>query len=394
MAIHGVISDSRVPVKFWTPLPEVDEQAIVQLRNTANLPFVFKHVAVMADVHHGKGSSVGTVIATKGAIVPACVGVDLGCGMMAVMTPLDANLVIEKIKYTRARLEEMIPVGHLGNKVIEKSVENCSVWNFTDTLSFMDKDLRQRAMSQLGSLGGGNHFIEICIDTGNRVWVMLHSGSRNVGKTLAERHINEAWSQMQKYFIQLADKDLSYLVEGTEEFNSYIQDLMWCQEYAMYNRMEMMNRVLGALSFIHGTAGPIKRLIEVNCHHNYVERENHYGKNVFVTRKGAVRARAGDFGIIPGSMGTRSYIVRGLGNEESFQSCSHGAGRRMSRAKARAKFSLSDVEIQTAGVECKKDDSIIDELPQAYKDIDAVMANQSDLVEIIATLKQIMCIKG
>jgi tRNA-splicing ligase RtcB len=291
-------------------------------------------------------------------------------------------------------------VGPESNRAITKTVENWKLWEDWDKLSVIgqDKDhvtMFKRARSQLGSLGGGNHFIELCLDTNNAVWVMLHSGSRNVGKVVAERHIYKAKDLMKQMFIGLPDPDLAYFAQGTPEFTNYMNDLYWCQEYAAQNRREMMARVLKDLSYVvHNEPDAITTDIKVNCHHNYAERENFYGENVIVTRKGAVRARVGDLGIIPGSMGTKSYIVKGLGNPESFHSCSHGAGRRMSRGEAKRKFTLNDLSAQTAGVECRKDEGVLDEIPGAYKAIEEVMANQSDLVEILHELKQFMCIKG
>lgn len=392
--IKGVL-ESRVPVKVWADLSTVETSAQEQLKNTASLPFVFKHVAAMPDVHLGTGATVGSVVATKGAICPAAVGVDIGCGMMAIKTNLDHQVVQDKIAEIRHSIERSVPVGHNGNRRVVAEVENWPGWEKWLELGHPKDGLMNKACSQMGSLGGGNHFIEICLDTEKNVWVMLHSGSRNIGKTVAERHIDKAKGIMKRMFINLPDPDLAYFAQHTPEFDEYLKDLHWCQDYAMNNRQEMMRRILKDLSFaIFGEDGKIERKMEVNCHHNYVAHEHHFGENVLVTRKGAVRARDGDLGIIPGSMGTRSYIVRGLGNPESFNSCSHGAGRRMSRAGARKRFTVEDLKAQTEGVECRKDEGVIDEIPGAYKDIDEVMANQSDLVEIVATIKQIMCIKG
>lgn len=396
MPIKQTLTDSRIPVKIWSEYTE--PEAIQQLKNTANLPFVFKHIAAMPDVHFGKGATVGSVIATDKAVCPAAVGVDIGCGMMAVKTKLDHRIVQDKIIQIRKKIEELIPVGFEKNQIITNEVQNWNGWNLAagapDRIAYDLGGLFIKARAQLGSLGGGNHFIEICLDTENNVWAMLHSGSRNIGKVLAEHHIDNAKKLMQQMFIALPDPDLAYFAQGTEAFKSYIADVEWCQKYAMMNREEMMRRVLNALSDIINNEEPIEKVMEVNCHHNYLARENHYGKNVIITRKGAVRARIGDFGIIPGSMGTRSYIVQGRGNEESFHSCSHGAGRRMSRTKAKRHFTIDDLLQQTLGVECRKDADVLDEIPGAYKDIDSVMENQNDLVTIVASLKQIMCIKG
>jgi tRNA-splicing ligase RtcB (3'-phosphate/5'-hydroxy nucleic acid ligase) len=391
----------KVPVKIWAPEAEVETSAIQQLKNISTLPFVFKHVAAMPDVHLGIGATVGSVIATKGAIIPAAVGVDLGCGMMAVKTDLNADLVQEKVKQIRHSIERSVPVGHNSNRQLTKTAEAWSGWQNWKNLAATQThrkgiaSLQATAMSQLGSLGGGNHFIELCLDTDNNVWIMLHSGSRNIGKSLAEIHITKAKGIMKQMFISLPDPDLAYYAEGTKDYDEYMYDIMWAQEYALANREEMMTKILKDISFAVGMGGvPFGISMMVNCHHNYASRENHYGENVIVTRKGAVRARGGDLGIIPGSMGTRSYIVRGLGSDESFHSCSHGAGRRMSRTEARKQFNLEDLAQQTSGVDCRKDDGVLDEIPAAYKDIDQVMDNQKDLVEIVAQLKQFMCIKG
>jgi tRNA-splicing ligase RtcB len=396
MSIKSVISKARVPIKIWSPIETVESQALDQLINVANLPFVFKHVAAMPDVHLGFGATVGSVIATKGAICPAAVGVDIGCGMMAIKTNLDANIVQDKIKEIRHSIERSIPVGFGCNKTLTTSVQNSSLWDkFKTELTVFDKEVFKRAQSQLGTLGGGNHFIEVCLDLDNNVWVMLHSGSRNIGKVTAERHMQKAKALMDQMFIQLTDPELAYLADGTTEFNAYVNDVLLCQEFARENREEMMRRVIKDLSYaIYKEDGKVQKLLEVNCHHNYLAREHHYGENVILTRKGAIRARVGDLGIIPGSMGTKSYIVEGLGNQESFHSASHGAGRRMSRGQAKREFTLVDLEQQTSGIECRKDEGVLDEIPGAYKDIDQVMVNQSDLVKVVAQLRQIMCVKG
>lgn len=383
----------KVPVKIWSKMEEVEPQALDQLRNIAAMPFMHKHVAAMPDVHLGLGATVGSVIATDKAIIPAAVGVDIGCGMMAVKTPLHAGKVQDKIKEIRHSIERSIPVGFGENKNLTAAVETWEGWA-NPKLKDLDPKTYAKARNQLGSLGGGNHFVEICVDTEGAVWVMLHSGSRGIGNITARGHIEKAKGIMKQYMISLPDPDLAYFVEETPQFSDYIYDLHWCQAYAFQNRIEMMARVMKDLAYAVNDREPVPRLMEVNCHHNYTEKEHHYGKNVWVTRKGAVRARTDDFGIIPGSMGTRSYIVKGLGNEEAFCSCSHGAGRRMSRTAAKKQFSLEDLAAQTAGVECRKDDGVLDEIPGAYKDIDQVMENQKDLVTVVAQLKQIMCIKG
>ena len=393
MPIQTVISDTKAPVKIWTD--QVEEAALKQLRNTANLPFIFKHVAAMPDVHYGMGATVGSVVATKGAICPAAVGVDIGCGMMAVKTQLDHRVVQDKIQQIRHSIERSVPVGFSQNKEISTSASEWQGWSTFGNLSYTDKHITDKSRLQIGTLGGGNHFIEVCLDTENNVWVMLHSGSRNIGKVLAERHIASAKDILKKMFIDLPDPDLAYFAENSAEFNAYVADVEWCQSYAMENRREMMRRVLKDLSYaLFSEDGKVERLMEVNCHHNYISREAHFGSNVLVTRKGAVRAREGEYGIIPGSMGAKSFIVKGKGNPDSFCSCSHGAGRKMSRNQARKEFTIEDLAQQTQGVECRKDDGVLDEIPGAYKDIDTVMNNQSDLVEIVAQLKQIMCVKG
>lgn len=400
MPIKAVLSKARIPIKIWSDLNKVESSALDQLTNTANLPFVFKHVSAMPDVHLGHGATVGSVIATKNAICPAAVGVDIGCGMMAIKTNLDHKVVQDNIIKIRTSIERSIPVGHESNTKIVTSVSRWGGWANYNNLHAAkkhakSKELFSRAQHQLGTLGGGNHFIEVCLDLENNVWIMLHSGSRNIGKSLAEMHMYDAKQEMKKMFISLPDPDLAYFVEQTVAFDQYMQDLEWAQAYALENREEMMRRVLKDISYaIYGENGKVAQLMNVNCHHNYVSRENHYGENVLVTRKGAVRARQGDLGIIPGSMGAKSFIVRGLGNPESFHSCSHGAGRRMSRSEAKRQFTLDDLQTQTAGIECRKDEGVLDEIPSAYKDIDEVMANQNDLVEVIAQLKQILCIKG
>lgn len=389
--IQQVISqEGGVPVKIWTK--DAEPEAIQQLKNVARLPFVFKHVAAMPDVHFGMGATIGSVVATKGAICPAAVGVDIGCGMMAVKTTILVDKLMEHLPDLRHSIERSIPVGHHGNKQITGSVEKWEGWS--RWLRPMSGKLFDKALSQLGSLGGGNHFIELCLDTENNVWVMLHSGSRGTGNEIASVHIDKAKGIMKQMFISLPDPDLAYFAQGTDEFNNYIADVKWCQDYAFHNREEMMRRVLKDLSYTLNDKQPIDITMSVNCHHNYLEWEHHYGENVIVTRKGAIRARAGDLGIIPGSMGTKSYIVRGRGNPESFDSCSHGAGRRMSRTAARNRFTIADLALQTVGVECRKDVGVVDEIPGAYKDIGAVMADQDDLVEIIAELKQVLCVKG
>jgi len=389
MSIKQIISDTRVPVKIWAS--EIETEAIGQLRNTANLPFVFKHIAVMPDVHFGMGATVGSVVATRDAVCPASVGVDIGCGMIAAKIKGLSIDDIWDLAALRHQIERSVPVGFSVNKVLTPEVQQWSGWAHWDSLS--QRHDMQKALAQVGTLGGGNHFIEVCTDTSGEVWVVLHSGSRGIGNKLAQGHIDSAKNLMKKMFIDLPDPDLAYFAAGTPEFKAYMHDLLWAQDYALENREEMMRRVLRDLK-AHLGLQTLEVERKVNCHHNFAKMENHFGENVLVTRKGAVRAQVGDWGIIPGSMGTRSYIVEGLGNPESFNSCSHGAGRRMSRTKARKAFTREDLIAQTAGVECRKDAEVIDEIPGAYKPIETVMADQDDLVAIRYELKQVLCIKG
>lgn len=390
----NVIHSGNKPIKLWTPLEGVESAALDQLKNTASLPFIYKHVAVMPDVHYGIGATVGSVVATKGAVVPAAVGVDIGCGMMAALMPFRANRLPDNLQGLFDSISKAVPVGQGMHS--KASMEALDVQDGFLRLPGKLKDTWETTTKQLGTLGGGNHFIEVCLDLDDNVWVMLHSGSRGIGNKIGNYYIDRAKDIMKQYMIKLNDPNLAYLAEGTDVFNDYWRDLQWAQQYAMKNREMMMKAVLRSIAeVIAGDANTVvSPELMVNCHHNYAERENHYGENVIVTRKGAVRARVGDMGIIPGSMGTRSYIVEGLGNSESFCSCSHGAGRVMSRSKAKEKFTLADVEKQTAGIVCRKDAGIIDELPQAYKNIDEVMDNQKDLVKVVAELRQVLCVKG
>ncbi len=384
---------SSAPVLSWANHPLIGEEAKMA-KNVASLPFVFKHVALMPDVHLGKGALVGSVIATKDAVIPAAVGVDIGCGMMAIKTPFVAEQLEGKLKKIRLDIEAAIPVGFDENKDAEKTVLNWQGWADFKELHGGVQRLETKAMKQMGSLGGGNHFIELCLDTENQVWLMLHSGSRHIGNMLAQCHIGTARELAKLANNQLPDLDLAYFVAGTPEFASYWQDLQWAQNYARYNRDVMMTRFMRVVEKHIAGGKPTKPLLSVNCHHNYAEKEVHFGEEVYLTRKGAVRARTEDYGIIPGSMGAKSFIVKGKGNAESYCSCSHGAGRLMSRSKAKKQFSLDDLVEQTQGVECRKDGGVLDEIPGAYKPIEEVMANQSDLVEVVATLKQVMCVKG
>jgi tRNA-splicing ligase RtcB len=374
-------------VKLWTQLDSVESQALDQLKNVAKLPWTFKHVAVMPDVHYGKGCTVGTVFASEQAVIPAAVGVDIGCGMGAMLTNLTAADLPDSLASLRADIEAAVPVGfnaHDQSKTRKKSVMD----RFKDLFAPV-KDREATAAKQVGTLGGGNHFIELCLDTEQRVWLVLHSGSRNIGKTLAEYHIERAKKLVHNS--DLPDPDLAGFLAGTQEMKEYWHDLDWAQQYAFENRATMKDLILGVM-IKHFPQ--MKELDYIACHHNYVSRENHFGKDCLVTRKGAIYAGRGTYGIIPGSMGTKSYIVRGLGNEESFCSASHGAGRRLSRGAAKREFTVDDLLSQTSGVECRKDAGVLDEIPGAYKDIDQVMENQKDLVEIVAELKQVLCVKG
>lgn len=386
------VLDARVPVKIWTE--DADSQSLAQLKNLASLPFVFKHVAAMADCHLGIGATVGSVVATEGAVIPAAVGVDIGCGMAAVKLPFKAEDLEGNLPAIRRAIERTVPVGFNSHRDPVAESRLWRGWERFKDLHPKVQGLKRRAMEQLGTLGGGNHFIELCLDAESRVWLMLHSGSRNLGKSAAEAYIDEAKSVVRKLALSLLDPDLAYFAEGTPEYRAYMHDLSFCQDYALENRRTMLSRILRELSVILNQGEPIAAEAEINCHHNYACKERHFGREVLVTRKGAVRAGKGEFGIIPGSMGTKSYIVRGLGNPESFESCSHGAGRRMSRNEAKRRFTVGDLRKQTAGVECRKDAGVLDEIPAAYKDIDEVMANQKDLVEVVAVLKQVLCVKG
>lgn len=392
---------------MWIKGVPLEDSAHVQLRNVAKLPFIHKHVAVMPDVHWGMGATVGSVIPSKGAIVPAAVGVDIGCGMMAARTSLVASDLPDSLAGVRTAIEKAVPHGRTdnggaGDRGAWHDVQPASLdalagltgrlGRIVDKHPKLDK-AAGRSPHHMGTLGTGNHFIEVCLDQDQRVWVMLHSGSRGIGNKIGTYFIDLAKQEMRRWHINLPDADLAYFPEGTEHFGEYVEAVSWAQEFALANREAMMRATMAALRSTLGREFDAS-VEAVNCHHNYVSRENHFGENVWLTRKGAVRARAGDLGIIPGSMGVRSYIVRGLGNPESFHSCSHGAGRAMSRGEARKRFTLDDHAAATAGVECRKDADVIDETPAAYKDIEAVIAAQSDLIEVVHTLKQVCCVKG
>jgi tRNA-splicing ligase RtcB (3'-phosphate/5'-hydroxy nucleic acid ligase) len=387
--------------RLWTGDLELEPDAIEQIRQVSQLPILAGPVAVMPDVHLGKGATVGTVIPTRAAIVPAAVGVDIGCGMLAVKTNLTAKDLPESLSKVRAQIERDVPVGFDFHKealsprdALAKRMENLGErFPKLRIMEVVGNRGTGRVWRQLGSLGGGNHFVEICLDSESSVWIMLHSGSRGIGNAIGEAAIGMAKEVAERIDRALPHRDLAWLDEGTPEFESYVEGLGWAQEYASLNRDLMLQLVRKALEKSLGRE--VKLLGEVtNCHHNYARVEEHFGENVWVTRKGAVSARAGELGIIPGSMGAKSFIVRGKGNEAAYCSCSHGAGRSMSRSRARKLFTREDLKAQTAGVECRKDEGVIDEIPSAYKDIDRVMAAQSDLVEIVATLKQILCVKG
>jgi tRNA-splicing ligase RtcB len=390
-----MVLNSRVPVKVWTD--RIEPEAIEQLKNIGSLPVVHPHVAAMPDVHLGKGATVGAVVPTKGAICPAAVGVDIGCGMSARKTSIPADrLDGEDLKKLRHSIEREIPVGHEQKRQpFDAAVAWMESNGAPETVS---KAVVVRARHQLGTLGGGNHFIEVCVDRGDGLlWALLHSGSRNVGKTVAETHIARAKRAMGSGLADLPDPDLAWLSEGTSEFEEYAADLDWCQRYARENRAIMMDRLLRQVAFALGFQGDESRLgvtTAVDCHHNYVSQERHFGEALLVTRKGAISARPGELGIIPGSMGTGSYIVSGLGNPESFHSAPHGAGRRMSRGEARRRFTKEDLVCETEGVECRKDARVVDEIPSAYKPIEEVMEKSRDLVEVVAGLRQIVCVKG
>ncbi len=404
---YQLIESGRgVPIKAWVKGVPLEKEAEQQLRNVASLPIVYKWVAVMPDVHWGMGATIGSVIPTKGAIIPAAVGVDIGCGMMAVQTTLNARDLPDSLRMIRSTIEQAVPHGRTNNG---QKNDRGAWWNipqhhlqewgrlkptYVEILAKHPKLNRGNDVNHLGTLGTGNHFIEVCLDAQESVWFMLHSGSRGVGNRIGTYFIELAKRDMRKWMRNLPDVNLSYLKEGTDSFDDYVQAVQWAQDFAMTNRRLMMDNLMQAIRE-SGELPPFEITQNViNCHHNYVAVESHYGQDVWVTRKGAVRARTGDMGIIPGSMGACSYIVRGKGNPESFHSCSHGAGRAMSRGEAKRRFTLADHERATKGVECRKDKDVIDETPGAYKSIEAVMQAQQDLVEIVHTLRQVICVKG
>jgi tRNA-splicing ligase RtcB (3'-phosphate/5'-hydroxy nucleic acid ligase) len=392
-----------VPIKMWTRGVPVGDEARRQLANAARLPVVFRHVAAMPDVHFGIGATVGSVIPTFKAIIPAAVGVDIGCGMIACKTTLTANDLPDNLGPLRSAIERAVPHGR-GPGARDPGAWSkppgavTTAWaqlepDFTELTRDYPKLAKTNSLSHLGTLGGGNHFIEVCLDEEGFVWFMLHSGSRGVGNAIGTMFIELAKQDAMRNNANLPDRDLAYFEEGSRDFGDYVRAVGWAQKFARLNREVMMRHVIeAAKAVLHRN---FQAHIEaVNCHHNYVQKETHFGQEVYVTRKGAVSAKAGELGIIPGSMGARSYIVRGKGNPESFASCSHGAGRTMSRGEARRRFTLADHRAATEGVECRKDRDVIDETPAAYKDIDAVMAAQGDLVDVVHTLKQVVCVKG
>lgn len=405
MSTFDVIESTHVPIKAWTRGVPLEDAARAQLVNVAALPFIHSHIAVMPDVHWGMSATVGSVIPTIGAIIPAAVGVDIGCGMAAVRTNITASQLPESLLGLRTEIEAAVPHGRTdqggrndtGAWQREPPAAIGAAWDtlkegYGAIIAQHPKATHARALGHLGTLGTGNHFVELCLDEEDRLWAMLHSGSRGVGNKLGTYFIELAKKEMRRWFVNLPDADLAYFPEGTEHFGAYIRAVGWAQRYAALNREVMMGAVLDVLraEFPHLEISDMA----VNCHHNYVTKERHFGKDVWLTRKGAVRAGAGELGIIPGSMGARSFIVRGKGNHDSFCTCSHGAGRAMSRNEARKRFTVADHVAATAGVECRKDVGVLDETPGAYKDIDAVIAAQADLVDIVHTLRQVVCVKG
>ena len=400
MPISFMLNKGKVPVKIFTD--DVDSGSLTQLGNLSQLPFIHSHIAAMPDVHHGIGATVGSVIPTRGAIIPAAVGVDIGCGMNAVRLSLKAHDLPDNLYSIRSAIEQRVPTGfdeHVRPTINGSTLNNMGkhldvITDKHPGLVKMLKNFHRQWGKQLGTLGGGNHFIELCLDESDDVWVMLHSGSRGVGNAIGRYFIAKAKKDVGRELGHLPDKDLAYFTEGTQHFDDYVEAVGWAQDYATINRREMMRLVLDALQRSKALPAFTTTREAINCHHNYVQKEEHFGAEVYLTRKGAISAQLGQLGIIPGSMGAKSYIVRGLGNAQSFCSCSHGAGRRMSRSEAKRRFNALDLEAQTQGVECRKDKGVVDEIPSAYKDIDVVMQHQSDLVEVVHTLKQVICVKG
>ena len=391
-----VITETPTPIHIWAS--DLEAAAERQVRNVATLPFLYAHVAVMPDAHAGAGSTIGTVIATDGAILPAAVGVDIGCGMCASASRSTLISWATTCRHYAIPSNASVPTGREAHRQVTDRAARAFASLGLPPSILQDNKLIRHARAQLGSLGGGNHFIEICTDTAQQVWLLLHSGSRHIGKALADKHIAKAKGLMRERLASLPDPDLAYLVEAMPEFHAYIQDVLWAQQYAKANRHEMVLRVVKDVSHhVFQDARLLEALptmFRVDCHHNYCQRETHFGKAVWVTRKGAVSARLGEYGIVPGSMGARSFIVRGKGNPASFHSCAHGAGRRLSRTQARQRFTEADLIAQTHGVECRKDRAVLDEAPHAYKDIHQVMRDQEDLVEVVYELTQVLCVKG
>ncbi|MFJ9648818.1 RtcB family protein [Streptomyces sp. NPDC004244] len=392
------VPGAKVPIRMWADPASVEQSAMRQLENVATLPWI-KGLAVMPDVHYGKGATVGSVIAMKDAVCPAAVGVDIGCGMSAVRTSLTANDLPGDLSALRSKIERAIPVGAgMHREALDpdrlygfRDAGFGDLWERFDYIADAVKYRRDRALRQMGTLGSGNHFCEVCIDTSGSVWLMLHSGSRNIGNELADFHINVARSLDHNQ--NLVDRDLAVFLAATPEMDAYRNDLFWAQEYAKYNRAAMMS-LLKEVFRKEFRKAKVSFDREISCHHNYVAEERYDGMDLLVTRKGAIRAGSGDYGIIPGSMGTGSYIVKGLGNEMAFNSASHGAGRKMSRTAAKKRFSARDLAEQTRGVECRKDVGVVDEIPGAYKSIEQVIDQQTDLVSVVAKLKQVICVKG
>ena len=395
----SIEQDGHAPIKAWTHGVPIEDAALQQLKNVASLPFIHRHVAVMPSVHRGRGVAVGSVIPTVRAIIPAAVGVDIGCGIMAVRTSIRAEHLPDDLSGIRSAIEAAVPHGRTDKGAwADEPPEPARIrWEalkeaYSDIVTQNPRAEYRRAYSHLGTLGDGNHFIELCLDEAGDLWVMLHSGSRGAGHLIGSHFIARAKRVARRWFINLPDEDLAYFIEDAEGFHDYVRAVSWAQKFARANREVMMCQVLGVL---HAHWPDLKTTAEaVNCHHNYVRREKHFGQDVWLTRRGAVSAKKGELGIIPGSMGARSFIVRGKGNADSFCSCSHGAGRAMSRDEANRRFTVEDHVRATQGVECRKDAEMIDETPLAYKDIDAVIAAQSDLIEVVHTLRQVVCIKG
>ena len=394
---------SRIPIKIWTD--DIDYKSIDQLKDTAQVPFIGPHISVMPDVHWGLGATIGSVIPTTKAIIPAAVGVDIGCGMVAVQTSLTTKSLPDSLKRTRSEIEAHVPVGFNFHKEddnerdkVARTLSN-GYERILEDVKKLDPSVIKRTKVfnnkwtfQLGTLGGGNHFIELCKDENEDVWIMLHSGSRGIGNQIAQIYIKQAKRQMDIRQDRAPNKDLSWLVEEDEGFDEYIHGVNWCQEYAYKNRQEILRLTIEALRKVLPPFYLKKKAI--NCHHNYVTKEFHYRQYLYLTRKGAISAQEDELGIIPGSMGAKSFIVKGKGNKESFHSASHGAGRVMSRTQAKEKFNTNNLRVQTKGIECRKDKGVIDEIPAAYKDIDKVIEHQSDLIKVVHTLNQLVCVKG